>query len=101
MEKRPGPDLRALVYGLTDESITLAKRQAKIAKEIAKLTKEMERRPPIRKARRRRRKVTPEIVASVKQMAAQFPDMLLDEIAQAHDIDGGRVSEILAGKRGG
>ena len=100
MEKRPGPELRDLVYLLTAESIILAKRQAKIAKEITKLTKEMERRPPVRKARRRRRKVTPEIIASVKQMAAQFPDMLLDEIAQAHDIDGGRVSEILAGKRG-
>ena len=100
MEKRTGPELRNLVYELTMESKTLARRQLYIAQKIEKLTKEMERRPPIRKAPRRRRKVTPEIVASVKAMAAAYPNMLLDEIAQRHNIDGGRVSEILAGKRG-
>jgi len=100
MTKRTIPEIRELIYALTAESEQLAKRQVKIAKEIAKLAEETTRRSPVRVAPHRRRRVTPAIIASVKAMAAQHPDMLFDEIARAHNIDGGRVSEILAGKRG-
>jgi len=100
MTKRTIPEIRELIYELTAESQQLAKRQTQIAKQITKLAQETTRRSPVRYGPRRRRMVTPAIVTSVKAMAAAHPNMLLDEIAQAHNIDGGRVSEILAGKRG-
>ena len=45
------------------------------------------------------RRVTAEIHASVRTMAEDFPELSHQEIAEAHNINIGRVSEILHGKR--
>jgi len=52
-----------------------------------------------RRAPTQRKKVTPSIIASVKQIAKDNPTMTMEAIGRRHDIDGGRVSEILAGLR--
>lgn len=100
MTKRTIPQIRQLIAELTSESVALAKRQTKIAKEIAKLAEETTRRSPVRRAPRVQNKLTEAIKASIVKMAVANPDTPLREIAAHFDIDAGRVSELLAGRRG-
>lgn len=52
-----------------------------------------------RKAPTKHRKMTDEIAADVRIYAAQNPAFSHEEIAKPFDINAGRVSEVLAGKR--
>lgn len=100
MAKLTIPEIRELIYELTAESQQLAKRQAQIAKQIAKLAKETTRRSPTRKAPPKRTRITFAIREAIRDMVQSNPDMPYRDIAAYFDVDGGRVSEIVAGMRG-
>ena len=97
MTKRTIPEIRELIAELTDESKRLARRQLYIAGKISQLAEETRRRTYDR-APVSSRRITPAIRASVRLMVADFPHMSHQEIATAHEINLGRVSEILHGK---
>jgi len=98
MTKLTIPQIRDLIAELTEESKTLARRQIYIASKIHKLSEETRRRSYDR-APITSRRITAAVRASVRKMAADFPDMPQQDIATAHDINIGRVSEILHGPR--
>jgi hypothetical protein len=53
----------------------------------------------IRRAPVRSKSVTPAIKAHIKALAAAHRSMSMDEIGRRAGVDGGRVSEVLNGKR--
>jgi hypothetical protein len=57
------------------------------------------RQPAIRRAPVKSRSVTPAIKAQIKSIAAANRQMSMDEIGRMVGVDGGRVSEVLNGKR--
>jgi hypothetical protein len=59
----------------------------------------MFRRNPVRMTPVKSRTVTPMLKASIRAYARRNPDASQHEIAQAYGVNGGRVSEALAGKR--
>jgi len=75
---------------------------AKTARDIVlyidRALKHMVRRPPTRKARIKARRITKAVVLAVKAQAKREPGAHLRDIGADHDIDGGRVSEILNGE---
>ena len=99
MTKRTIPEIRELIGALTEESKTLARRQLHIAQKISQLAEETRRRTSDR-APVKSKRITAAVRLSVREMAASNPDASHQEIADAHGINPGRVSEILHGKRG-
>jgi hypothetical protein len=97
--KRTIPEIRELIATLTEESKTLARRQIYIATKIQQLSEETRRRHFGKRAPATSRRVTKGVRVSVRQMAEANPDMPHQAIAEAHDINLGRVSEILHGTR--
>ena len=98
MAKRTIPQIRELIGELTEESKKLARRQLYIAQKINQLAEETRRRSYDR-APVTSRRVTAAVRNSVREMAEQFPDLSHQAIVEAHDINIGRISEILHGKR--
>ena len=98
MTKRTIPEIRELIGELTEESQTLARRQFQIAQQIGELAEETRRRSYSRTPVKSKN-VTNTVRTSVRKMAANNPDASHQEIADAHGINPGRVSEILHGKR--
>jgi hypothetical protein len=98
MSKLTIPQIRDLITELTEESKTLARRQLYIANKIGRLAEETRRRSYTR-APVTSRRITPAVRALVRRMAADFPDMPQQAIAEACGVNLGRVSEILHGKR--
>jgi hypothetical protein len=96
--KRTIPEIRELIFELTDESKRLARRQLYIATKIEALTNETRRRQ-YERAPVTSNRVTAAVRQSVRDMAAQHPDLSHQALAEAHGINPGRVSEILHGKR--
>jgi hypothetical protein len=96
--KRTIPEIRDLITELTEESKTLARRQLYLAAKINALSQETRRRSyeraPVVSLR-----VTAAVRRSVRDMVAANPNMVMQEIAETHGINIGRVSEILHGKR--
>lgn len=92
------PQIREEVQQLTAESTQLARRQTRINARIDALMQETHRRSYTR-APVKSKRITAAVRASVRGMAACEPDASQQEIATAHDINIGRVSEILHGKR--
>jgi hypothetical protein len=72
--------------------------QAK-ARNIRTYVAELYRRPAVRRAPHTRAKVTPELKRQIKAYAADHPRMHMATIGRRFNVDGGRVSEILGGKR--
>jgi hypothetical protein len=99
MTKRTIPEIRELIGELTEESKRLARRQLYIAQKISELSEETRRRTYDR-APSTSKRVTEDVRASVRAMAANNPDASHQEIADAHGVNPGRVSEILHGPRG-
>jgi hypothetical protein len=99
MTKLTIPQIREEVQQLTVESTQLARRQIQINARINALMQETYRRSYSR-APTTSRRVTADVRASVRHMAANNPDASHQEIAEAHNINIGRVSEILHGPRG-
>jgi hypothetical protein len=98
MTKLTIPQIREEVQQLTAESTKLARRQAHINARIDALMQETYRRSYTR-APVSSRRITAAVRASVRAMAQRYPDMSHQALAEAHDINIGRVSEILHGKR--
>ena len=92
------PEIRDLITELTEESKRLARRQLYIAGKIETLVQETRRRSYSR-APVTSRRVTAAVRQSVRGMFAANPDTAMQDIAEAHGINIGRVSEILHGKR--
>lgn len=67
--------------------------------ELAELAEETRRQYHGRRAPVRAQAVTEDVVEDVKRFAAEHPKTPQREIGRAFGIDGGRVSEILFGKR--
>ena len=92
------PQIREEVQQLTSESTALARRQTQINARINALMQETYRRSYTR-APVTSKRVTAGVRASVRHVAATNPDMSHQALAEAHNINIGRVSEILHGKR--
>lgn len=60
----------------------------------------MYRERPVRKARPQSSGITPELASRIRQTARSNPKMPLQKIAEIYDVNVGRVSEVLNGKRG-
>jgi Cdc6-like AAA superfamily ATPase len=97
--KRTIPEIRELIAAFTEESKALARRQLYIANKIHELSEETRRRA-YERAPVTSRRVTQPVRASVRRMAELHPEMAHQALAEAHNINIGRVSEILHGKRG-
>jgi hypothetical protein len=93
------PQIREEVQQLTAESTQLARRQIQINARIDALMQETYRRSYSR-APVKSKRITADVRASVRAMAANNPDASHQEIGDAHNINPGRVSEILHGPRG-
>ena len=93
------PQIREEVQQLTAESTQLARRQFEINSHINALMQETYRRSYSR-APVKSKRITADVRASVRAMAANNPDASHQEIGDAHNINPGRVSEILHGTRG-
>lgn len=91
------PQIREEVQKLTTEGVQLARRQLEINTRIDALMQETYRRSYSR-APVTSRRITPAVRLSVLRMSHELPDASQQEIATAHDINIGRVSEILHGK---
>ena len=83
---------------IRDRLNELAEQQADIAREIQRLTTQMYRRTSKRTAVKSRR-ITQEVRNSVRATHTAHPSLSHQEIADIHNINPGRVSEILYGKR--
>ena len=92
------PQIREEVQQLTAESTKLARRQFVINLRIDALMQETYRRSYSR-APVKSKRITAKVRSDVMFMAQQNPDMSHQEIGDAHNINPGRVSEILHGKR--
>jgi hypothetical protein len=99
MTKLTIPQIRDLISELTDEGIKLSRRQFEINSHINALMQETYRRSYSR-APVKSKRITADVRASVLAMAANNPDASHQEIGTAHNINQGRVSEILHGTRG-
>ena len=99
MTKLTIPQIRDLISELTDEGTKLARRQYEINLRINALMQETYRRSYSR-APTKSKRITADVRASVRAMAEANPDMSHQEIGTAHNINPGRVSEILHGTRG-
>lgn len=69
------------------------------APRLNELADELIRRPYVRKARVKSAKVTEGMEASIRAFADRQRHLSFVEIAQYYNINPGRVSEVLAGKR--
>lgn len=67
--------------------------------EIATLADELSRRPSSGRAPRRSRPMTPALAAQIRQFKKLHPDMGHDAIGRQFNVNQGRVSEALKGKR--
>lgn len=63
------------------------------------LADELIRRPTVRRTKVKSNKVTIDVEASIRSFARRNPDMSYVEIARYYNINPGRVSEAIAGKR--
>lgn len=75
------------------------KGEAAEAAALAKLADETRRRSPVHRARRTARTISPAVISDVWACFHANPDWSFRRIGQHVNVDGGRVSEILAGKR--
>lgn len=99
MGKLTIPEIREEMLELSNEAEALTKRLRVIAKRIAVLAEETRRRSYDR-APVTSRRITEDVKRSVRLYASQHPSASHQEMAEAHNINIGRISEILHGKRG-
>jgi hypothetical protein len=97
-DKGPAPSPRRTIPDIRRRLHELAKELG--CPELALLAEETKRRPPVRMAPKRAFHITEELAAGVREYAVRHPMAHMRAIGQRFKIDQGRVSEILAGKRG-
>lgn len=66
---------------------------------LSYLVSELERRPPVRRAPSVSAKVTPELQIKIKEYAEAHPAASFAGIAKVFNVNSGRVSEVIRGKR--
>ena len=98
MTKRTIPEIRQRMFELSNELALLSNRQIEIAVELEELANETYRRT-YERAPVTSRRITNEVRLSVVKMATDYPELSHQAIAEVHNINLGRVSEILHGKR--
>lgn len=99
MGKLTIPEIREEMLELSHEAEAITKRLKVIAKRIAVLAEETRRRSYDR-APNTSKRITEDVKRSVRIHANQHPNASHQEIAEAHNVNIGRISEILHGKRG-
>lgn len=92
------PECRAALLSIAN-SLAIKSGCTDEARGIRMIVKEMERRPAVKVARVKARPVTPELRNRIRAYAAAHPDMPNRDIGRVFGVDGGRVSEALAGFR--
>jgi hypothetical protein len=85
------PQIRARLHELADETGI---------EELAELADATRRRPPLRVASVRSRPIDPAVLDAIRAYAVAHPDTHAQEIAEVFNVNHGRVSEALIGKRG-
>lgn len=93
MMGRPIPEVREEMYDLADEI------GGEYGDRLRGLAEDTYRNRAVSHGRTKAKKVTADIVKAVKQIRKENPGMLNREIGLQVGIDGGRVSEILTGRR--
>lgn len=93
------PEVRKRLYELAEEY----KHDIKLSAELKKLADEIKRRPPIMRAKRSSREMTPEIARRVKiihRLLTKFwSKWSVQKTANFFNLNIGRVSEAVRGKR--
>lgn len=74
-------------------------RLSQIASEIAELSRHIARRSPMKRAPRASAKVTAELRRQIREFAKTHPDWTQLRIGQKFNVNQGRVSEAMRGKR--
>lgn len=69
------------------------------AREIRSTMRLLVRKSPVRRAPRTKRYLTKKLISEIKTFASVHVGMPMDEIAHHFNVNPGRVSEILNGKR--
>lgn len=87
--------LRSVADGLWSGKTTRQAASLAITRALVLMTRES----PVRRAPVRKRYVTKTLAQSIRTYARLHPKAHLDEIAAHFDVNPGRVSEVLNGKR--
>lgn len=93
------PKAREILREVADGLITGKVTRSSAAFALYALLPMMTRDSPIRRAPVKRQRITKQLSASICAYARQHADAHIDEIAAHFDVNPGRVSEILNGKR--
>lgn len=70
-----------------------------LAKELLELAIELYRRPAVKRAPVKAKRMTPKLRAELKAFGEAHPEMLNREIGEQFGVDGGRVTDAMRGKR--
>lgn len=92
------PEIRDALLSIAN-SLAIKPNCADEARGIRMAVAELWRRPAVKMARVKARPMTPELQARIRTYAAAHPDMPNRDIGRVFGVDGGRVSEALAGFR--
>jgi hypothetical protein len=92
------PECRAALLAIAN-SLAIKANCSDEARGIRMIVKEMERRPAVKKTRAKARPATPELRNRIRAYATAHPDLANRDIGLVFGVDGGRVSEALAGFR--
>jgi hypothetical protein len=84
---------------IRDELTSIADNLDKVADRLTQLCIELHRRPAVRKARASSKPLDKAVAAAIRQTAARHPGWSYHDIAEHYNVNIGRVSEVLRGKR--
>jgi hypothetical protein len=88
------PEAREKLLALSNELPLKQQRQLRLI-----VHNYLYREPRVRRAPVTSKKLTPKLRAKIKRIARDNPSMPIRKIGEAVGVDGGRVSEVLTGKR--
>lgn len=77
----------------------IQRRLEELAQEITALSAELKRRPTTHRAPASSTPMSPAVIANIRNYAARYPMMSQNHIATIFNVNPGRVSEALKGKR--
>lgn len=86
------PEVRDALHEISDDLLALSEK-------IKKLSDETRKRPARRKAPAKSHPVTPELIKKITHYANENPSASQFEIGRKFNVNQGRVSEVLMGKR--
>jgi predicted nucleic acid-binding protein len=97
------PQIRARIVEIANEldvlNLRIHKRRA-LAQELVDLAEETRRRSPVRRGPDKHERLTAAQTQAIRQYAQTHPDAHQVEIGLVFNVNPGRISEALAGKRG-